>query len=242
MNSVLCRPPTNLACAILAHSRRDGAMTLPSLQLDEPGMRELVNSLILEEMARYPAPDYVGEMPPLPCGPDGTFASVPASSAVKADLEAISSGAMRTPFDAHHFDFPTTPDADADITVWEAALARAKVAVEAQLLASINLELFNKYAVDAWKTHVGQLDSIHVRVERRGGEQRGIGPQPDHSVRETLVWMRPLCCAGCRKGSCAGSAVAGRCNQCGAAGVPGGAKRPAACAGTASSRHRRQQL
>ena len=35
-------------------------------EIDEPGMRDIVNGLILEEMARYPAPDYYAEMRPLP--------------------------------------------------------------------------------------------------------------------------------------------------------------------------------
>lgn len=111
----------------------------------------------------FAAPDYTAEMPPLPTGPDGTFDTFPASAAVRAELSRIASGApSEMKFDAARFDVPTSPSglAAEDPEAWEAALQRARVAVEAQALQAINCELAAKYSVDAWKSHVTQLDSL----------------------------------------------------------------------------------
>lgn len=219
-------------------SRRGDGIPLDALpyadsELDEPGMRELVNSLILEEMSRYPgawreqgpscgqsgavlhprrftsaAPDYSAEMPPLPAGPDGTFETVPASTAVRAELERIASGAPSTvSTDAARFDFPATPAGAAaeDPAAWDTAVARARVALEAQALAAINAELAAKYSVDAWKSHVAQLDSLQsvarARVQALQAQVTATNAarkaaQEGHSVRLRALTKRAADTAG----------------------------------------------
>ena len=109
-------------------------------------------------------------MPPLPTGPDGTFDSIPASAAVRAELARIASGApMPEVCDASRFECPPSlAGASAeDVGAWEVALVRARVAVEAQALQAINGELAAKYGVDAWKSHVMQLDSLQSVARAR---------------------------------------------------------------------------
>lgn len=112
-------------------------------------------------------------MPPLPVGPDGTFETMPSSAAVRAELSRIAAGEPRqNTLDSARFDFPPTPSGQAaeDPVTWDMALARARVAVEAQALATLNVELGGRYAVDAWKTHVTQLGGLQTVARARVAE------------------------------------------------------------------------
>ena len=109
------------------------------------------------------APDYTSEMPPLPVGPDGTFESIPSSAAVRSELSRIAAGTFAPTVIPSAFEFPAKPQVTGtaeDEAIWAATLARARVAVEAQALQAINSELAAKFGVDAWKSHVTQLDSL----------------------------------------------------------------------------------
>ena len=63
---------------------------------------------------------------------------------------------------------PPPPSADgsgssADVAAWEAAVYRARIAVEEQGVAAMNLELFQRFGPDAWKAHVIELDQLQAR-------------------------------------------------------------------------------
>ena len=58
---------------------------------------------------------------------------------------------------------PSGGDAES-VAAWEAAVDRARIAVEEQGVAAINLELFQRFGVDAWKGHVEELDALQVRA------------------------------------------------------------------------------
>jgi hypothetical protein len=147
-------------------------------------------------------------MPPLPVGPDGTFETVPASAAVRSELTRLASGAPApTSTDPALFDFPSAPAGAAaeDPAAWDTALARARVAVEAQALAAINGELAAKYSVDAWKSHVSQLDSLQgvarARVQALQAQVTATNAarkaaQEGHSVRLRALTKRAADTAG----------------------------------------------
>jgi hypothetical protein len=85
---------------------------------------------------------------------------------VQAALERIADGqSASTPLDLSRFEQPQAPAAGdaASAEEWEVAVARAQVALEAQALRAINLELAAKYGVDMWKKHVGELEQLQVR-------------------------------------------------------------------------------
>ncbi|RYE98908.1 MAG: hypothetical protein EOO41_01800 [Methanobacteriota archaeon] len=54
---------------------------------------------------------------------------------------------------------PTGDDATS-VAAWEAAVARAKVAVEAQAAHAMNLDLMARYGVEAWKNSALQVDKL----------------------------------------------------------------------------------
>lgn len=133
----------------------------PPLQIEDPAMRERVDQLILEEMGNFNPPDYLADFP-LP-------STTPFSEAVSSELERLAAGGPLPPRPNLYaiFDMVAPPaDADADtLDAWERSLARAKVAVEAQGMRAINVELMTRYGVDAWKAHVDGVDKMHASMK-----------------------------------------------------------------------------
>lgn len=125
-------------------------------------MREAVDALILEEMAHMEPEDYLAEFP----APSTTFSS----ELIEHEVQRIAQGQPGPSIDFEKIFNHVEPPADADAATyeaWETALSRAKVAVEAQRMRSINLELMSRFGVDAWKAHVEGLDGMHSSMKSR---------------------------------------------------------------------------
>jgi hypothetical protein len=87
-------------------------------------------------------------------------ASSPAPSTPQAELSRIAAGeALRRP-DVGRFVALAAPPPDAPVEAWAAAVDRARVALEAQALRAVNLELAARYGAEAWKGGVAQLDAV----------------------------------------------------------------------------------
>lgn len=131
---------------------------LPSLvQIDQDAaVRDAVDKLILDEMATFEPPDYLADMPVVV----GTHL-LPGAA---AEMERIGRGEPAAPRLSATATFttvaPPTGAAASDVEAWERSVARAQVAVEAQTLRSINVELMGKYGVEAWKAHCEGLDRL----------------------------------------------------------------------------------
>lgn len=185
-------------------------------ELDEPGMREIVNQLILEEMGSYPGPPdgYASEMRPLPAIMNSSRSPAvqvsgdhPAGKACtpfrlivvyaatrlrarwhaclmlipqllsyllsQAELKRLASdqtSVTKPRIGGPSFAaFPAAPSGEdaTDPAAWRAALDRARVSVEDQMARSINVELGSRYAVDAWKGHVADMDGLAKAAQAR---------------------------------------------------------------------------
>ena len=141
--SLLCDP---------ASLNDDGVSLIDSLpcdaELDAPGMRDAVNALILEEMEAMAAAGladasvYLSRAPPVPPMRAGALLGGGAGGVA--------------PLDFSRYGAPVEPTgaSASDPAAWEAAAARAALAVEALEARSVALELSSKYGADAWRTAV----------------------------------------------------------------------------------------
>ena len=84
-------------------------------------------------------------------------------------MDRITAGAPFVRVDVQRIADLAPPPAGDDATpaAWEAACDRARVAVEAQEVRVINLELAQRFGSDAWKAHVAQLDAVQAAARAR---------------------------------------------------------------------------
>ena len=138
-------------------------------ELDEPGMREYVDTLVLAEMEIMASEGmdesfYLSKLPLLP---------VPILSPVLlAELEAVACRRSRPA--APHLEKPIPPPPPPPIgtnpldpSVWRRLAERAEVSLEYQSLYALNLEIASLHAVDTWKNAVGDTRAL---VERLRGD------------------------------------------------------------------------
>jgi hypothetical protein len=144
----------------------EGALALLDTQLDEPGMREHVNSLILAEMEAMAAcgaadeASYLSRLPPLP--------PPAASPLLAAEFSRASRGERPPPLPASQYSLPPVPSGAAaeDPAAWEAAARGARLALEAQALHALNLELAARYGGEAWRAAVTHASALAAAARR----------------------------------------------------------------------------
>jgi hypothetical protein len=130
----------------------------PRFLPSQPSLRAQVDALILEEMTRMDVPDYLGQ----------SHLRNPAvgsrSALVAAELARLEKGdaSPSSGVDASRYEMPQAPTGAAaeDPLAWEEAIKKAEIALEAQTLRAINLELASKYGVDAWKAAAEDADRL----------------------------------------------------------------------------------
>lgn len=87
-------------------------------------------------------------------------------------------GVQFPPSSFDHVQPPTDPALLHDEAAWQASIARAQAAVEAQTLRSINVELASKFSVEQWKAHTDSLaqaeENARKRVQRIQDEIRKV--------------------------------------------------------------------
>jgi hypothetical protein len=76
-----------------------------------------------------------------------------------AAAAAVAAAAPVVAVDARRYEPPAPPAAGAEPGAWEAAVRRAELALEAQALRAVNLELAAEYGVEAWRAAVGEADA-----------------------------------------------------------------------------------
>lgn len=114
---------------------------------------------------------------------------LPFSSLMQAGLRDIAAGkkllaslppaSFSSVFDHVQPPPPTTSSStDQLVSAWESSVAKAQVAVEAQTLRSINVELATRYSVEQWKASVDSLakaeEDAKTRVQRLQDETRKV--------------------------------------------------------------------
>lgn len=124
------------------------------------GLRSQVDALILEEMGTFKAPDYLSSSY---IAPQPTVLS----PSLEADVNRVGEGQLPSAAPTCTWAFPKTPANDANEEDWIAAIELAKVAVEAQTVRAINVDLMSQYGVPVWKEHVTQLEKILTAVQHR---------------------------------------------------------------------------
>ncbi len=122
-------------------------------------------------MARMEPKDYLAE-----AGISSESALYQTSSAlVRAEMEKLFTAATtNTPIAAtnaitssqYEKVLPPPPSSSSSVAAWEKAIKEAQIAVEAQGIRSINLELMNKYGVAAWKTHITELEALNTQSKQ----------------------------------------------------------------------------
>jgi hypothetical protein len=158
--SLLCDP---------ASLNDDGESLMDALpcdaELDAPGMRDAVNALILEEMGAMAAAGvadasaYLSRAPPVPPVRRNALLNEAGGAGAGAGASA--------PLDFSRYGAPTEPAgaAASDPAAWEAAAARAALAVEALEARSVALELAAKYGVDVWRAAVRDAAALAVNAK-----------------------------------------------------------------------------
>jgi pre-mRNA-splicing factor SPF27 len=170
--------------------------SLSILQINEPGMRDVVNGLILEEMSRFEPPDYLSNTP---LGAAISSATEVRSELIRAELERISRGEAMQKLDVSGYDRISAPSGSAaeDPEAWTSAVRRAEVAAEALSLRAINVELMSKYGPDAWKAHVSDVEKLSNAARSRAdaaaascavvNEERRVAQEPYARRLQTLT-------------------------------------------------------
>jgi hypothetical protein len=138
----------------------EGCLTLLDDTLDAPGMREVVNALLMAEMeamaARGEADEasFVARLPPLP--------PLSSSALVSSELQRVARGERLSVISAVGYALPPPPSGAAadDPAAWEAAARGARLAYEAQGFHALNLEMAARFGSDAWHAAVMQAASI----------------------------------------------------------------------------------
>jgi hypothetical protein len=144
----------------------EGALPLLDTQLDEPGMRDHVNQQLLAEMEAMAAEgaadeaSFLARLPPLP--------PAPASPLLAAELSRVARGERPAPLPTAHYALPPVPAGAAaeDPAAWEAAARGARLALEAQSLHALNLELASRYGGDCWRAAVAHASALVASARR----------------------------------------------------------------------------
>lgn len=147
--------------------------SLPAIdgQLDEAGMRERVDELIIEEMKRMAGEERITAQSYL----SGTrlhhfidLATDSASALVRAELQRMVRGEpAESRVSPAAYSILTPPGDSAGPGEWESAVRRAEIALEAQTLRTINTELAAKYGVDTWRVGAANVEQALVSARTR---------------------------------------------------------------------------
>ena len=158
---------TDKANTMSAEVLPEGALPLLDTEIDEPGMRDYVNGLLLAEMeamAGEGAADEAAFLARLPPAPPPR-----ASPQLAADLARASRGERPPPLSVSRYALPAVPSGAAaeDPAAWEAAARGARLALEAQALYALNLDLGARFGGEAWRAAVAHSSGL-VASARRG--------------------------------------------------------------------------
>ena len=137
-------------------------------ELDEPGMREYVDSLILSEMEVMASEGmdeayFISRLPSLP--------SSLLSPVLLMELEEVARRGLRpaTSHQARPLPPPPPPPSGpnpVDPSVWRRLAERAGVSLEYQTVHALNLELASRYAVDTWRSAVTDSRALAERLKK----------------------------------------------------------------------------
>jgi hypothetical protein len=142
----------------------EGALPLLDHELEEPGMRDYINGLVLAEMDAMAAEGadelfYAARLPPLP--PSRL------SAAQLAELERVAAALPAPPPAAAGAPSPPPPPPpppDAPARAWRASADAAAIALERQGLAALNGELAARYGGEAWRAAAEDSAALLARV------------------------------------------------------------------------------
>eukprot|EP00824_Muranothrix_gubernata_P019121 TRINITY_DN38675_c0_g1_i1.p2 TRINITY_DN38675_c0_g1~~TRINITY_DN38675_c0_g1_i1.p2 ORF type:complete len:235 (+),score=60.48 TRINITY_DN38675_c0_g1_i1:31-705(+) len=134
----------------------------------EEEVRTTVEKLIQEEMA-------CGVAPAQPPTSRVTFSS----AILQAEWSRLERGESMQPLDTTRYLLePPPPEKQNDLDAWTMALTNARAQVEHQYLRLVNLELLNKYGVNAWRKH-------NEKMDREASRLRGSVDLVRQSIDET---------------------------------------------------------
>ena len=146
----------------------EGALPLLDHELEEPGMRDYINGLVLAEMDAMAAEGsdelhYASRLPPLP--PSHLSAAQLAElDRVAAAAAAAAPGPSGAAARAASPPPPPPPPPGAGARAWRAAADAAAIALERQGLAALNSELAARYGSEAWRVAAGDSAALVARV------------------------------------------------------------------------------
>ena len=151
----------------------EGCLPLYDTELDEPGMRDYINTLLLEEMEVMAGEGQderaylcrLATLPPSLLSPlllAEIESVVAAGRGVSGGVGGVGSGSQLAP--------PPAPPAGAagaplDPALWRSLAERAEVSLEHQALLAGNLELASRFAVDTWKAAVSDSQALVARLK-----------------------------------------------------------------------------
>lgn len=161
------------------HQRHTESVLIDSLayiDFDYDALKEKVDDLIIEEMSRLPARDYLAHLEPIKplfsVSLRSLLSQLPAERLShhhthldQQDHPILQSGleikSQKKPIDG--LDLKKyqliSPDHSSPLKDWEVALQNAKSAIEHQHLRSLNLELMGSYGANSWMKYVEQLEA-----------------------------------------------------------------------------------
>ncbi|KAJ1632264.1 Pre-mRNA-splicing factor SPF27 [Pavlovales sp. CCMP2436] len=153
----------------MARSTAGSALPYVDTELDRPGMREHVRSLIEAEMKSFrPSRDYVAHIPAPELALEGT-------QLLQSELMRLAEGQPMPPLDMSRLQMDAPGQGrQNDPVAWLQAVHNAESQLEQQTNRLDNLELMQQYGAAAWRAHLaqlegmaGQLDKEHDQVKAR---------------------------------------------------------------------------
>lgn len=171
--------------------------------LNEPGMRDAVDSLILAEMTRMQTDGAFDANNLSAMYLDGSAHLLPsarfASELVEAELRLMQQG-QRTQPQMNLTAYDQVPEPSSNLVEdLQQAVRRAETALEAQMSRTINTELSSKYGTDQWKMANSHIEGIlqaartkvsHLTAQGASIEASREGVQLPHSQRLVTLGKR----------------------------------------------------
>ncbi|KAJ1642800.1 hypothetical protein J3B02_001780 [Coemansia erecta] len=170
-------------------AEKNFTQTLDSLpyidkEYDDPEIRELVLSLIQEEMSRI--------SPPAIPKSTSLFRS---SELLRKEYERVRSGRQMPPFDIERYKLES-PASSASVEAWKGAADNAGAQLEHQKIRLANLELLQQFGANAWKLSnyqkQGLLDSIEEVIKSCKDEGVHINKARKYEQTEARIKLQDL--------------------------------------------------
>ncbi|XP_057303233.1 pre-mRNA-splicing factor SPF27-like [Hydractinia symbiolongicarpus] len=151
--------------AHMSHEVVPDALPYVDQGYDEPGVRDMVNELIEEEVKRYrPTKNYLEFMPT----PNYSLFE---TKLMKQEFDRISNRQPMELLSMKRYELPQPAAAQkTDLSAWSECLKNSMAQLEHQAERVANLELLSQYGANSWRCHCDVLQRMFEAQQRKHAE------------------------------------------------------------------------